>query len=80
MITELIENYGLKVIGNDTIDLGYVNGWGQGMYEVHQLLKSKLVPNSQVSSTIANCVNEHRFIARDGNSFYKVVLKIDSGD
>lgn len=80
MIAELIENYGLKVVGDNTIDLGYVNGWGHGMYEVHQHLKSKLVPNSQVSTNLSNCVNEHRFVARDGNDFYKVILKIDSGD
>lgn len=84
MIQNILEqNPSIKVKDNNTINLGYQNGWAYGsndLSEVYKALKTYMVVGSHKSETVANCVTEYSFMIDDGVDRYTVVSRVDSGD
>lgn len=78
-ISELTNYWGLKV-DNQFINLGYENGWNTKMHEIYSTLRSFMIPDSQQSENLGNCVTEYRFTVDDGTDRYIVVSKVDSSD
>ena len=82
MIKDILEQIPFIKVEGNIINLGYKNSWmyNADIVKAVTALNQYVIPGSQSSETIANCVTEYRFVVDDGSERYIVVSKVDSGD
>lgn len=77
-ITDFLHNEGLSVrLGS--IDLGWVNGWGQKQYDIRDALKEYMVEGTCNTVGPASW-RRTSFTVKKDDEEYRVEYKTDSGD
>lgn len=78
-INDLVASFGHKVKPDNTIDLGWENGWGKDSINLHRILFEKMDEGSYTRSGSASWRRFSFTVTEDGVT-YKVIYSLDSGD
>lgn len=78
-VKELVEKYGHKITGGDTINLSWQNGWGKDTVDLHRQLFDRMDDDSYMRSGPASWQTFGFTVTEDGVT-YKITYSLDSGD